>query len=164
MLFVLSLSLIILLQSNVISSFLWFDLNYTYKDHAPESSQSLMSGSVIMPIVHIVLFEFKPSVESEVIQDVSLQRWWVQAGSSITEPRSIQNIFKRMTRAVADELHSAQVCRRMISLRQQCINPTTKKPYILDSTGGRDHSPEGHQVVINAPILNSSCPTPMSIY
>jgi hypothetical protein len=117
-----------------------------------------------MPIVHIVLFEFKPSVESEVIQDVSLQRWWVQAGSSITEPRSIQNIFKRMTRAVADELHSAQVCRRMISLRQQCINPTTKKPYILDSTGGRDHSPEGHQVVINAPILNSSCPTPMSIY
>jgi hypothetical protein len=33
-----------------------------------------------MPIVHIVLFEFKPSVESEVIQDVSLQSWWGSSG------------------------------------------------------------------------------------
>ena len=35
----------------------------------------------------------------------------------------------------------------MLALRQNCIHPTTKKPYILDSSGGRDNSPEGHQVV-----------------
>ncbi|KAK0104028.1 hypothetical protein ONS96_005133 [Cadophora gregata f. sp. sojae] len=60
-----------------------------------------------MAIVHIVLFEFKPSTESEVIHDV---------------------------------------CKRMLALRQNCVHPTTKEPYILDSTGGRDNSPEGHQV------------------
>lgn len=40
-----------------------------------------------------------------------------------------------------------QVCRRMLALRDNCIHPTSKKPYILDSSGGRDNSPEGHQVV-----------------
>lgn len=59
-----------------------------------------------MHLVHIVLFEFKPSTESEAIHDI---------------------------------------CRRMLALHQLCVNPTTKKPYILDSTGGRDNSPEGHQ-------------------
>jgi hypothetical protein len=36
----------------------------------------------------------------------------------------------------------------MIALRENCIHPTTNKPYILDSSGGRDNSPEGHQVVL----------------
>jgi hypothetical protein len=60
-----------------------------------------------MPIVHIVLFEFKPSTGSKLIHDV---------------------------------------CRQMLALKQNCIHPTTKQPYILDCTGGRDNSPEGHQV------------------
>jgi len=60
-----------------------------------------------MTLVHIVLFEFKPSVEMEVIHDV---------------------------------------CRRMLALRHKCISPATNKPYILDNSGGRDNSPEGHQV------------------
>ncbi|KAE8452868.1 hypothetical protein EG329_013140 [Mollisiaceae sp. DMI_Dod_QoI] len=59
-----------------------------------------------MPIVHIVLFEFKPSTESAVIHDVS---------------------------------------KRMLALKSNCVHPTTKQTYILDSTGGRDNSPEGHQ-------------------
>lgn len=59
-----------------------------------------------MPIVHIVLFEFKPSTESEVIHEV---------------------------------------CRQMLALKENCIHPTSKRPYILDSSGGRDNSPEGHQ-------------------
>jgi len=58
------------------------------------------------PLVHIVLFEFKPSTESAVIHDI---------------------------------------CRRMLALKQNCKHPTTKETYILDSTGGRDNSPEGHQ-------------------
>jgi len=59
-----------------------------------------------MSIVHIVLFEFKPSTESAVIRDV---------------------------------------CKRMLALKQNCLHPTTKQPYILESSGGRDNSPEGHQ-------------------
>ncbi|KAN0112758.1 dabb domain containing protein [Hyaloscypha variabilis] len=60
-----------------------------------------------MPLVHIVLFEFKPSVERSVIQDV---------------------------------------CKRMLALKQNCVHPLSKQPYILDCSGGRDNSPEGHQV------------------
>ncbi|KAI6714185.1 stress responsive A/B barrel domain protein [Diplocarpon mali] len=33
----------------------------------------------------------------------------------------------------------------MLALRQTCLYPTSKEPYIVDSTGGRDNSPEGHQ-------------------
>jgi len=60
-----------------------------------------------MTIVHIVLFEFRPSVELVVVEDV---------------------------------------CKRMLALKDKCIHPTTKEPYILASVGGRDNSPEGHQV------------------
>jgi len=33
----------------------------------------------------------------------------------------------------------------MLALKDVCIHPTTKKPYIQSSIGGRDNSPEGHQ-------------------
>ena len=46
-----------------------------------------------------------------------------------------------------------QVCRRMLSLRTDCVHPRTNRPYILDSSGGKDNSPEGHQVV--EPLLSS---------
>ncbi|EPE28524.1 Dimeric alpha+beta barrel [Glarea lozoyensis ATCC 20868] len=59
-----------------------------------------------MTLVHIVLFEFKPTTEHEVIQDV---------------------------------------CRRMLALKADCVHPRTNRPYILESSGGRDNSPEGHQ-------------------
>jgi len=39
----------------------------------------------------------------------------------------------------------SQFCRRLLGLKDKCIHPTTKKPYILQSVGGRDNSPEGHQ-------------------
>ncbi len=42
----------------------------------------------------------------------------------------------------------------MLNLKTQCIHPTTQKPYILNSSGGRDNSPEGMQVYnIQAPFL-----------
>ncbi|KAI9841863.1 MAG: hypothetical protein M1837_000333 [Sclerophora amabilis] len=37
------------------------------------------------------------------------------------------------------------VCDRMLALKEQCILPTTNKPYIKTSVGGRDNSPEGMQ-------------------
>ncbi len=47
----------------------------------------------------------------------------------------------------------------MLALRQNCVNPTTKQPYIVDSSGGRDNSPEGHQVV-----LTLFLPSPWTVY
>ena len=35
---------------------------------------------------------------------------------------------------------------RFIDLKEQCIHPTSSKPYILSLKGGQDNSPEGLQV------------------
>lgn len=35
-----------------------------------------------------------------------------------------------------------QVCDRMLSLKDQCLHPTTKKPYIRSAVGGKENSPE----------------------
>ncbi|OCL09562.1 hypothetical protein AOQ84DRAFT_18479 [Glonium stellatum] len=59
-----------------------------------------------MGIVHIVLFEFKPTTTHQVVEDV---------------------------------------CKRMLALREKCLHPSTQKPYLKSSAGGRDNSPEGHQ-------------------
>ncbi|EOD46538.1 putative stress responsive a b barrel domain-containing protein [Neofusicoccum parvum UCRNP2] len=37
------------------------------------------------------------------------------------------------------------ICRRMLSLKDNCVHPTAQKPYIKSAIGGRDTSPEGHQ-------------------
>ncbi|RAL58764.1 hypothetical protein DID88_009179 [Monilinia fructigena] len=60
-----------------------------------------------MTLVHIVLFEFKPTTHKDEIDDL---------------------------------------CKHMLSLSTLCLHPESKKPYILASSGGRDNSPEGHQV------------------
>lgn len=87
-----------------------------------------------MTIVHIVLFEFKPTCELAVIEDVGLSC-----------PISL-NELPQHTPSVVNV--SVQVCKRMLALKDACIHPTTKKPYIQTSVGGRDNSPEGHQVVV----------------
>ncbi|KAK8151105.1 stress responsive A/B barrel domain-containing protein [Phyllosticta citribraziliensis] len=38
-----------------------------------------------------------------------------------------------------------EVCRRVLALKDECINPTTKKPYIKSFIGGIDKSEEGLQ-------------------
>ncbi|KAL9068700.1 MAG: hypothetical protein Q9161_006014 [Pseudevernia consocians] len=38
-----------------------------------------------------------------------------------------------------------EVCNRMVDLRNQCIHPTSKKPYITTSSGGRQNSPENNK-------------------
>ncbi|KAH8811821.1 hypothetical protein F5884DRAFT_783547 [Xylogone sp. PMI_703] len=45
----------------------------------------------------------------------------------------------------ADDSAIKDVCERMLALRENCIHPTTKKPYILSNSGGKDNSPEGLQ-------------------
>lgn len=34
----------------------------------------------------------------------------------------------------------------MLALKDNCIHPETKKPYIKTGQGGKDNSPEGKQV------------------
>ena len=35
----------------------------------------------------------------------------------------------------------------MLSLKEQCLHPETKQPYLKSVVGGRDNSPEGMQVL-----------------
>ncbi|OCK97770.1 uncharacterized protein K441DRAFT_685414 [Cenococcum geophilum 1.58] len=37
------------------------------------------------------------------------------------------------------------ISRRMLALKDDCIHPTSKKPYIKSASGGTDNSPEGIQ-------------------
>ena len=41
-----------------------------------------------------------------------------------------------------------QTCKRMLALKDNCLHPTTKKTYVKSYGGGRDNSPEGHQVIM----------------
>ncbi|KAF3763117.1 stress responsive A/B barrel domain protein [Cryphonectria parasitica EP155] len=37
------------------------------------------------------------------------------------------------------------VCDRMLALKDNCVHPQSKKPYVKMGMGGRDNSTEGHQ-------------------
>lgn len=37
------------------------------------------------------------------------------------------------------------VCNGLLALKQDCIHPTTRQPYIKSAVGGRENSPEGLQ-------------------
>jgi len=82
------------------------------------------STTVNMPIVHIVLFEFKPTITREVVTDVCTS-----------------------SRQRLGSTDSKQTCRRMLALKDKCIHPSTQKPYVKSYGGGRDTSEEGLQVV-----------------
>ncbi|KAL1305208.1 hypothetical protein AAFC00_002126 [Neodothiora populina] len=36
-------------------------------------------------------------------------------------------------------------CRRMLALKDNCVHPTSKQPYVKSYGGGKDNSPEGAQ-------------------
>ena len=36
----------------------------------------------------------------------------------------------------------------MLALKERCLHPETGKPYILESSGGKDNSIEGMQVTL----------------
>ncbi|EON64574.1 hypothetical protein W97_03807 [Coniosporium apollinis CBS 100218] len=51
-------------------------------------------------------------------------------------------IFEFKQTASQDEVQDA--CKRMLALKNDCLHPTTNKPYVKSSIGGRNNSPEGH--------------------
>jgi hypothetical protein len=82
-----------------------------------------------MPIIHIVLFEFKPSASQSQVQDVSTMM------SRIVEK----------TRKISSRC-PPQVCERMLALKDKCFHPATHENYVKSYGGGKDNSPEGLQV------------------
>jgi hypothetical protein len=40
----------------------------------------------------------------------------------------------------------SQVCDEMLALKDNCVHPETKQPYVKTGRGGKDNSPEGRQV------------------
>ncbi|KAI9162774.1 dabb-domain-containing protein [Paramyrothecium foliicola] len=54
-------------------------------------------------------------------------------------------------KAKAEAEHVKEACTRFLSLKDQCIHPTTQSPYILSLKGGKDNSPEGLQVLNSSP-------------
>jgi hypothetical protein len=79
-----------------------------------------------MTIIHIVLVGFKPEVDDATIKDV---REPLYSTGHAVSPLTI-----------------IQICQRMLGLRERCIHPESKQPYIKVSSGGKNNSPERFQV------------------
>ncbi len=84
-----------------------------------------------MAVYHILLLEFKPTTHHATVEEVRT--------TAITD-------FYLM-------LRDNQTCKKLLALADDCIHPTTKKPYMKSSVGGRDNSPQGHQVVARPIVL-----------
>ncbi|KAF9888890.1 hypothetical protein FE257_008260 [Aspergillus nanangensis] len=52
-------------------------------------------------------------------------------------------LFQFKQNAAVEAIHNA--CKQMLSLKDRCLDPSTRKPYIQSASGGRDNSPEGAQ-------------------
>jgi hypothetical protein len=81
-----------------------------------------------MTITHIVMFQPKADVKPEEVEAVRIMN---------TNPLLAVHLSDRAT---------SQACKRFAALKDNCIHPTSKAPYILSVKGGKDNSPEGHQV------------------
>ena len=42
-----------------------------------------------------------------------------------------------------------KISQRMVGLKDSCLHPTSKQPYIKSASGGTDNSPEGLQVLLH---------------
>lgn len=81
-----------------------------------------------MGIFHIVMFAVDSSAQAADVQDVSLlnsrNHRWMQ---------------------VTEDTHK-QLCNQMLALKDKCMHPETKKPYIKTAMGGKENSPENLSV------------------
>lgn len=82
-----------------------------------------------MPIVHVVLFGFKPSLDKETISAV-------RPSSSPRSPTATPS-------TASDSNTHPQACQRMLGLPDKCRHPETNQPYIKSLGGGKDNSLEG---------------------
>ncbi|KJK67721.1 Stress responsive A/B Barrel Domain [Aspergillus parasiticus SU-1] len=90
-----------------------------------------------MPITHIVLFQFKAGTSPGIIKDVRSKL-----------PVRSDRCKRPWLYAYQDsdvDTDTDQVCSRMLALKDNCLHPSSQKPYIRTSSGGIDNSPEGIQ-------------------
>ena len=90
-----------------------------------------------MSVTHVVFFQFNSSASPGVINDVCVHSDYL----NLTKFRW----FK--------------ISSRMLALKDNCIHPTSKKPYIKSASGGTDNSPEGLQVCSDFSQNGCSCGT-----
>jgi hypothetical protein len=81
-----------------------------------------------MGIIHIVMFEFKQEATEAEITDVGIPN------------------HKYSTPSIRNHAHYLQTCDRMLALKDQCLHPTSKTPYVKSGIGGKQSSPEGKTV------------------
>ncbi|CAG8938043.1 unnamed protein product [Penicillium salamii] len=58
---------------------------------------------------------------------------------------SITHIVLFQFKLNAEEASIRDACNRMAALKDTCLHPSSKKPYIKSASGGKDNSPEGAQ-------------------
>ena len=101
-----------------------------------EVLKSLKPPGPKMGVTHVVFFEFNSSASPGVINDACPLA--ISDNPNLTKFRWLK------------------ISRRMLALKDGCIHPTSKKPYIKSASGGTDNSPEGLQVPRLDPRLSSS--------
>lgn len=84
------------------------------------------------PVTHIVLFQFKSDAAAEDIKKVS------EAKSQART--ALQQDWRINATPFSQQLNS-----EMLALKDNCVHPTTKQPYIKSAKGGIDNSIEGRQ-------------------
>lgn len=85
-------------------------------------------------VVHIVLFNLKSSLTDDEVKEV-----W--------SPRTYDpGIFAKRK----------QFCDDLLALKSLCAHPETQETYIVNSSGGKDHSPEGAQACFQD-LLDGVC-------
>ena len=81
-----------------------------------------------MGIIHIVMFEFKEEATEAEIADVRIP------------------VPKYPTPEPLSDADHFETCNRMLELKDQCLHPTSKTPYVKSGIGGKQNSPEGKTV------------------
>lgn len=54
--------------------------------------------------------------------------------------------------SVLFHIYVYQISKMIVDLKETCLNPETKEPYILESKGGINNSPEGSNVSQSEPL------------
>jgi hypothetical protein len=91
-------------------------------------------------LTHTVLFKFSAKASAEDVKAVSKQ----PSIDSATR-RGHDNPSARPANVGHLSAH-LQACARFLKLKDDCILPGKKRPYIVSMRGGQDNSPEGLQV------------------
>jgi hypothetical protein len=84
-----------------------------------------------MSLIHTVLFQFKADAKPDDMNAIRIQ------------PDKAQGTAQSQLHTDYTILMNRQACARFLSLKENCMHPTTQPAYITSLKGGRENSPEG---------------------